>query len=58
MGCLNQQLLPKFWAILLTRIDKWDGTHENEFGLVSDTKLNVINSYSGKSRWKKIGSFV
>ena len=42
MGCLNQQLLPKFWAILLTRIDKWDGTHENEFGLVSNTKLNVI----------------
>ena len=34
------------------------GAHENEFWLFSNTKINVTNSYSGKSRWKKMASFV
>ena len=35
---------------------KWE-PHENELWLFLDTKMNVTNSYSEKSRWKT-GSFV
>ena len=53
-GCPNRWLFSKIEVFYRPERTE-EVTHENEFWLFSNTKMNVTNSSSGKSRWKKWG---